>query len=234
MFTEVYDTSCSELMNARIRQAITCLRGLQFATREEYQAEVYSLLNGIVNLGDNMTPLATIQREGPAKIGDIENNLIILNNDAQAIVAEILDAENQAASIYNLFASTQNSLRQQIRELVYGATPDAYTGAFLGPDGLDTAASTATLDFNAADASSTLVTETVVAPASVSTGPGSSGSLAAGSSLANLTNGLEQTFMQWNAPVIPGGVPFAAVELVFSFTGTPVINRITLSLDTYR
>jgi hypothetical protein len=236
MFTQIFDPSGTELMNARLQQAFVYLRGLQYATREEYQAAVYSELNRIMQLGNGMTPLVNLPREFPAKIGDIEGNLTILNNDARALVAEIMDAENQAAAAYNLFAATQNSLRQSIRELVYEATPEAYIQAFLGPTDLAISSTTANLDYAAASASSSLISDTAVAPSSVTMGPASVGSLDASSSLACLTAGLETTTFVWNAPVptvIAETPPAAAAELVFTFTGSPILNRITISLDDY-
>ena len=234
MFTEIYDPSSNELMAARLQQAVAKLRGLRFSTREEYQAEVYSELNRILRMGNGMTPLVSLPREFPARIGDIEGNLASLNNDAQAIVAEILDAETQAASVYNLFASTQNSLRQAIRELVYESTPEVYTGAFLGPAGLDITTTTANLDFNAASASAALLSDTTVKPSAITMGPASVGSLAAGSSLDSLSDGLEYTNFGWTAPAATlTTAPAAVAEMVFTFTGNPVLNRITVSLDDY-
>ena len=234
MFTQIFDPSGTELMNARLQQAFVYLRGLQYPTREEYQAAVYSELNLIMRLGNGMTPLVNLPREFPAKIGDIEGNLTILNSDGQAIVAEILDAESQAAAAYNLFAATQNSLRQSIRELVYEATPEAYLQTFIGPTDLDTSSTTANLDYAAASASSSLISDTAVASASVTMGPASVGSLDSSSSLAYLTDGLETTAFVWNAPAATlTAAPAAAAELVFTFTGNPILNRITVALDDY-
>jgi hypothetical protein len=58
----------------------------------------------------------------------------------------------------------------------------------------------------------------------------------AGSSFVNLSDGEEHTAFEWLAPAVPasGGAPPAALELVFSFTGSPMLNRIVISLDDYQ
>jgi hypothetical protein len=55
----------------------------------------------------------------------VETNLTILNQDAQGIVQQLLNTENDGVALYNLFASTQNSTLQMIREKLYPAFPEA-------------------------------------------------------------------------------------------------------------
>jgi septal ring factor EnvC (AmiA/AmiB activator) len=112
-------TGAQELLKARLAQAEASLRGTPVTTREDLLATVYSALNAVLSLGNNVTPLLPVAREGPAIAGDLNDNFQILNQDAQAIIKQLLGTENDAATLFNLFASTQNNLRQTVRERIY-------------------------------------------------------------------------------------------------------------------
>jgi hypothetical protein len=43
----------------------------------------------VLSLGNNITPLFPVAREGPAIAGDLNNNFRILNQDAQAIIKQL-------------------------------------------------------------------------------------------------------------------------------------------------
>src|ERR1017187_7007216 len=59
-------TGATELLNARLAQAEADLRGTPVVTREDLLATVYSTLNAVLALGNNVTPLLPVPREGPA------------------------------------------------------------------------------------------------------------------------------------------------------------------------
>jgi hypothetical protein len=59
-------TGAAELLNARLAQAAASLRGTPVTTREDLLATVYSALNAVLSLGNNVTPLLPVAREGPA------------------------------------------------------------------------------------------------------------------------------------------------------------------------
>jgi hypothetical protein len=138
-------TGAQELLNARLAQAEASLRGTPVTTREDLLATVYSTLNAVLSLGNNVTPLFPVAREGPAIAGDLNDNFRILNQDAQAIIKHLLGTENDAATLFNLFASTQNNLRQTIRERIYTSGSRRYVEEFISNTKLG--ASTAAVDF---------------------------------------------------------------------------------------
>src|ERR1039457_2091279 len=140
-------TGAQELLNARLAQAEASLRGTPVVSREDLLATVYSALNAVLALGNNVTPLLPVAREGPAIAGDLNGNFQILNQDAQAIIKQLLGTENDAATLFNLFASTQNNLRQTIRQMIYTSGSWRYREEFISNTKLDT--STAVVDFNA-------------------------------------------------------------------------------------
>jgi hypothetical protein len=86
-----------------------------------------------------------------------------LNRDAQGIAKQLLDTEAAAANLYNLFASSQNNLRQMIRERLFQPSQKLYSEEFINAKRLD-AQTTASLDYNAGVATASLLKETVIAP----------------------------------------------------------------------
>ena len=84
----MYDDSittigATELLNARLAQAEAGLRGTPVVTREDLLATVYSALNAVLSLGNNVTPLLPVACEGPTIAGDLNGNFQLLNQDAQ-------------------------------------------------------------------------------------------------------------------------------------------------------
>ena len=87
---------------------------------------------------------------------------------------QLLDTENDAASLYNLFASTQNNLRQMIRERLFQPSQKLYSEEFINSQRLDTQ-TTASIDYNAGLATAPLLKETVIAPDQAKVGVSSDG-----------------------------------------------------------
>src|ERR1035437_8000966 len=163
-------------------------------TREDIVAEVYSELNGVLALGNNVSPLRPIAREAPAIAGDVQGNFQILNQDAQGIVQQLLDTEGSTAGLYNLFASSQNNLRQMIREQLYQPSQRRYSEEFINSKRLD-AQTSARIDYNAGVATAPLLKETAVTPDSARTGVSSVGSST--TDIGLLLDGLLETAFVW-------------------------------------
>src|ERR1035441_1873005 len=156
----------------------------------------------------------------PAIVGDLTQNLTLLNQDAGDIAAEMLRVEDNAAALYNLAATSQNSLRQLIRTAIYASNPKLFVEAFIDDSAL-AASYTTTLDYNAGLATLPLGVETQVTP-TIAIGLGSVGT--AGTPVSNLSAGTVGSSLQWNGTVL---------ELVLSFSGPTIINRLALALDEY-
>jgi hypothetical protein len=225
----MYDDSittigATELLTARLAQAEASLRGTPVVTREDLLATVYSALNSVLSLGNNTTPLLPVAREGPAIAGDLNGNFQLLNQDAQAIIRQLIGTENDAATLFNLFASTQNNLRQTIREAVYTSGSRRYVEEFISNTKLG--ACSATVDFNAGVAALPLVSETFLQPASIDFGVACVGDptkLVGTTDL--LLDGKTETSMTWIG---------ARLELVFNFSKIQVLNRFRIELAGYQ
>lgn len=221
MLNPVFTDPNDALLVDRLSRISEQLRNLVFSTAEEYQAEVYSAVNAVLSLGISMTPLAPVSSEGPAVVGDALNNFTILNNDAQDIANELLRVEDSAASLFNLAATSQNQLRQQIREFTFASNQQKYNEDFLTAKNLTGV--TANIDFNAGLATNSLINEIVLKPV-YSIGQTSIGSLNASSSLANLSDGRVDTAMVWNG---------STLELILTFSSAVIMNRLNINLDNY-
>src|ERR1035437_4212081 len=215
-------TGAAELLNARLAQAAASLRGTPVTTREDLLATVYSALNAVLSLGNNVTPLLPVAREGPAIAGDLNGNFQILNQDAQAIIRQLIGTENDAATLFNLFASTQNNLRQTVRQMIYTSGSRRYVEEFISNTKLG--AGTAVVDFNAGVVALPLVSEVMVAPDSIDFGVSCVGALTDGTTDL-LLDGLTETSMTWN-----GG----KLELVFNFNTIQILNRFRIELAGYQ
>src|ERR1035438_7230365 len=223
----MYDDSittigAAELLNARLAQAEASLRGTPVVTREDLLATVYSALNAVLSLGNNTTPLLPVAREGPAIAGDLNNNFQILNQDAQAIISQLLGTENDAATLFNLFASTQNNLRQTVRQMIYTSGSRRYVEEFISNTKLG--ANTAVVDFNAGVVMLPLVSEVMVAPDSIDFGVSCVGALTDGTTDL-LLDGLTETSMTWTG---------STLELVFNFNTIQILNRFRIELAGYQ
>lgn len=204
----------------RLARLQDTLRSLEISTREEYQAEIYSLVNSVLNLQGKMQPLLPVRGGSPAAVGDLTGSLTRLNLDATDLAAELLAIENQAGDLYNLTATQQNALRQTIREGLFLSTPAHFVEGFLHDTQL-AAGYSATLDYNAGAAMLPLVKETPVKPV-LSLGLGSRGSTSSLlTSLAQPTLGMA---FVWDGPVL---------ELIFTCNTPQILNRLQIQLDTY-
>ncbi len=221
MYDSISNTGEQELLKARLAQAEASLRGTPVTTREDLLATVYSRLNGVLSLGNKVTPLIPVTREGPAISGDLNGNFQILGQDAQAIIRQLLGTENDAAALFNLFASTQNNLRQAIRESVYVSGSRRYTEQFIHNRNLG--ASTAAVDFNAGVVSLPLVAETFLQPTSIDFGVACEGTLGAGTTDLLLDSKTETS--TWTG---------SRLELVFNFSTVKVLNRLRIELAGYQ
>lgn len=221
MFNPVFTDPNNALLKDRLDRISEQLRTLTLSTVEDYQADVYSAVNAVLSLGLAMTPLQPIGQEGPATVGDASDNYTILNNDAQDIANEILRIEDNASQLFNLAATSQNQLRQQIREFVFASNKTRYVEDFLNTNALGSV--TATIDFNAGLATNTLLDETDLSPV-ITVGTDAVGSIDSSSSLANLTDGRVDSTFTWNG---------ATLELVLTFPTPQIMNRLSLNLDNY-
>ena len=207
------------LIQNRLQRCAQALRQASFSTREDWQAEILTQCNTVFGSAGSMTPLQLPAAATPAVIGDITGNLSLLNQDATDVAAELLSAENVAGVNYNMAASSQNAIRQKIRERIYGPTPTVWREPFLHARNL--ASYTATLDFDAGSAFLPLTSETFYSP-SIALGLSTLGSST--SDLANLTDGNIETVYTFNG---------SRLELVLSFPSTVIVNRVQFQLDTY-
>jgi hypothetical protein len=222
LFNPVFTDPDNELLKERLARVAEEPRSVTFATREEYQAEVFSRINKVLALGNRMLPVVPIGNAGPAIIGDITDNTTALNDSIEDISKEVLRIEGIAAKLFNLAAASQNSLRQQIRERINGSTSRRYIESFI--HGRNIAEKIATVDFSAGVAQLPLIQEQDLTDQCVITVGGNSiGSLVAGTS--NLVDSRVETFLDWNGSVL---------ELICSFTAPQIINRLNLELDDYQ
>lgn len=221
MFNPIFTDPNNALLRDRLTRISEELRNIKLSTSEEYQAAVYSAVNAVLSLGLSMTPLQPVSAESPAVLGDVVDNYTILNNDAQDIANELLRIEDAAASFFNLSATSQNQLRQQIREFVFASSKDTYIEGFLNTASIKS--TTANLDFNAGLATNALLNETIITPI-FSIGPSSSGNLDTDTLIDNLNDGRIDTNFVWNGEIL---------ELILSFSSPQIMNRISINLDIY-
>ena len=220
----IFTSTSNAILQNRLTRLQSTLRALSYSTRQDYAAAVYSALNQVLLLGYNMVPLNKIQGGQPAIVGDFQNNLTILNNNAQDVVAEVEALEDQTSELYNLVALTQNSVRQQIREVLYAPTPGNYLEPFINNLNLDPTNTTATLDYSVGLATLPLLSDTEITPASIIVGTASTGSVVSGQGVDQL-NGPVGNFMAWNG---------STLELSIAFSVATTINRITIVQDNYQ
>lgn len=229
MFNPTFDTiQTSQIILNRLARLQNVLRNFVAYTQVDYQAQVYSTVNHILNLGNKMTPPFSFAKETPAIVGDITANLSNLNNDGQDIAAEIVAVETQIAQFYNLAAGVQNTLRQKIREQIYSSISTEYTEAFVNDQQLQSGYTTS-IDFNAGLAANPLTSDTLITPSLIITGPSSiSSTLTANANydpmqLLNPSHQVTNVVM-WNG---------TQVELQISFATPTPINRLVIHQDNY-
>lgn len=219
MFSTLISDPENEFLRDRLNRVLSDLRKLTLSTREEYLAEVYSRVNRVLSLGNHMTPLQRIPSEGPAAAGDVADNLLLLNQDAGDIVQQILRVEDSAARLYNLAASTQNSLRQSIRESIYASSARRFIEGFVNEQQIDS--HTADLDFLAGIATLPVIAEQDLSP-TITIGQNSSGTVETGPEALNATK-------VGSALVFNG----TSLELIATFSQPQIVNRLQIELDDY-
>lgn len=229
MFNSTFDTlQTSQIILNRLARLQNVLRSFVAYTQVDYQAEVYSVVNGVLNLGNKMTPSYIFARETPAIIGDLTTNLNNLNNDGQDIAAEVMSLETQIAQYFNLSAGVQNALRQTVREQIYRSINTLYTEAFVNDQQIQSGYTTS-LDFNAGVATSPLISDTVIPPSSIIIGPSSIGSSATANTSYNPMQLLNPTGQVTNVVTWNG----SQLELQILFSTPMPINRLILHQDNY-
>jgi hypothetical protein len=220
MFNPIFTDPDNELLKDRLARVQERLRQLDFPTREEYQAEVFSQVNAVLARGTNMSPLSPVAGEGPAVVGDVATNTDILNQDAGDIAKELLRIEDAAARLFNLSATSQNALRQQIREQTLGSNSRRFLEAFLHARNLSQR--TAGLDFNAGVATLPLLDE-VELETTLEIGSNSIGEVEVG--VEALTDNRIETALIWNG---------TQLELIVTLDTTEIVNRMKIELDDYQ
>lgn len=227
MFNPTFDTiQTSQIILNRLQRLQNILRSFTAFTQVDYQAKVYSEVNGVLNLGNKMTPPSPFAGETPALIGELTTNLNQLNNDAQDIAAEVTAVENQIAQFYNLSAGVQNTLRQKIREQVYASIATEWLEAFVN-DGELIPGYTVGLDFNAGVATCPLTSDTALTPSGIITGPSSQSTTPTANASYNpaqLLNTAVTNLVTWQGSQLELQIQFA--------TPTPV-NRLIFHQDNY-
>lgn len=222
MFNPTFTDESNAILKNRLSRISSQLRNIVLSTAEDYQAKVYSDVNSVLDVGEGVSPLKSIESQGPAIVGDVEANYTILNNDADDIASEVLSVEDATSTLFNLAAASQNQLRQQIRESLYASTGQVFQENFLNAK--QVASNTATLDFNAGVATNTLLDEKKLAPV-FSAGPNSTGSIDTNNSLDNLSSKTVGTTMKWNG---------ATLELILTLSAPQIVNRLYVNLDDYQ
>jgi hypothetical protein len=221
MFTTFYPDPENAFMQDRLARVADDVRSLNLSTREEYQAEVYSRVNAVLALGNGMTPLSPITPQGPALVGDVEANFDSLNRDSADIASQILLVEDIASQLFNLTATSQNSLRQQIRENILHSTNKRFLVPFINTQQLDTV--NANIDVNVGVATLPLTSEvSLLNQATISVGVNSIGTVS--TDIADLTDGEVDT-----ALVLDGSL----LELIITFPTPQILNRLRLYMDDY-
>lgn len=229
MFNPVFSSvQTSQIILNRLARIQTLLRSFIAYTQVDYQAEVYSAVNAVLNLGNNMTPPYIFAKETPAIIGDVTTNLDNLNNDGQDVAAEVTSIETQIAQYYNLSAGVQNTLRQNIREQIYRSIANEYIEAFINANQIQIGYTTS-FDFDAGVATNPLTSDTELTPTNIITGPSSISSSAVANvnydplQLLNPTNSVTN-LVTWSG---------SQVELQISFSTPTPINRLIIHQDNY-
>jgi len=226
MFNPVFDSvQTSQLILNRITRIANQLRSFVAYTQVDYQAEVYSAVNGVLNLGNKMTPAVYFAPGTPATVGNITTYLKNLNNDGNDVAAEVTSVETQIAQYYNLSAGVQNALRQHIREQVYSSIASEYIEEFINDSQIQPGY-TVNIDFNAGVATCPLTSDTLTNPTSIIIGPSSIGTNNISYDPMQLLNptGSVANVVTWNG---------SQLELQLQFSTPIAINRLIIHQDNY-
>jgi hypothetical protein len=218
MYNEQIPDPSQELLNARLDRIKSELRTLYAPTREDYQVAVYGKVNAVLNLANSMQPLKPVSAESPAIVGDLTENFKRLNQDATDVARVLVTAEDAAARLFNLAASVQNGLRQQVRELAYGSNAWRYVEPFLTDKNIDQ--NSGTIDF-VTGAAYLKAAEEIVKSATVAAGANSVGAI---SDIDALTDNDTETRMTFDGTTL---------ELIVTFAQPEIINRLRIEMDDY-
>lgn len=222
MYSDIYNPTQNEVFRYRLEQARQNISSLNLPTKEEYQAAVVSELNRLMKLRGEALPLHQIMAETPALIGDIQQNLDILNSDVRAVSAQLLATEQTAAGLLNLYAATQGSLRRRLRQMLFMPTGAQFVQHFVAGDLLDE--STCEVDLNAGVATLPVAKQSTPVPDRIRVGVSSDGALLDSSSMSSLLDGQPHTVLEWVG---------SRLELVFEFSTPVVLNRIAIEPHDY-
>jgi hypothetical protein len=222
MYSDIYNPNQNEVFQYRLEQARQNISNLKLSTKEEYQAEVVSQLNQLMTLRGQAMPLRQIVAETPALIGDIQENLDILNGDVRAVSAQLLATEQNAAGLLNLYAATQSSLRRRLRQMLFLPTGAQMVQHFVAGDLMDE--STCEVDLNAGVATLPVAKQTTPVPDRIRVGVSSDGALLESSSIGSLLDGRPHTVLEWSG---------SKLELVFEFSTPVTLNRIAIEPHDY-
>lgn len=229
MFNPIFDTvQTSQIILNRLARLQNILRNFVAFTQVDYQAKVYSEVNGVLNLGNQMLPPFGFAKETPAIIGDITSNLNNLNNDGQDVAAEVASLETQVAQFYNLTAGVQNTLRQKIREQVFRSISNEFIEAFVNDQQLQSGYTT-NLDFNAGVCTTPLTSDTTITPSGIVIGPSSISTTPTANTNYDPLQLLNPTQSVSNVVTWTG----SQIELQISFATPTPINRLIIHQDNY-
>jgi hypothetical protein len=203
--------SNNKLLVNRLARAQATILGLSLSTKEEYLAQITSIINGAINTGYGMQDLISIAAQTPGVVGDPITNLMRLNDDAADIAAEINRLEDDASTLFNLSAASRNSICQQIREAIYASTASRFNEQFVNKNQIDSASS-ANFDLNAGVAQLPLTTETVLTPV-FSVGQNSTGSTT--DDITTLSASTTETLFTWDGTLL---------EVIVSFPTPTIVN----------
>lgn len=220
MFSPLLETRISSIIEQRIQALEREIPTWNIVTREEYLARLSSELNKILNLGNKMSPLRPVTKEGPAVVGDVVENLKLLNQDAAAVMSGLLEMESDAANLLNLYAASQNGLRQMVRERLFRPGKKVYTEQFISQERLEQ--STASLFLDAGVCTLPLLSAKTVTPKSIDLGVSTDPKGKAVTALDYLTDLEEDT-----AFVFEGG----RLEIVITFSKPEILNYLQIVLD---
>lgn len=230
MYSSQLTDPIASLNDSRITRIRPALRAIRETTLDAYQAQVYSTVNGILNLNGKMQPVILIPAEVPATSGTVTSGMLSLAADANDLVAVVTSTESMAARLYNLGASTQNQIRQKIRETFYASNASRFLEPFLNTTQITS--NTGTVDFTAGVETLPEISTTQVVADLLSAGPGSTAGAAAAfaSRPASLAASTSTVVPETLTSVTFNG---SHLELVASFNTPVILNRVKIELADY-
>src|ERR1017187_7678765 len=222
MYNSQVPNPMAKLTAARITRIKTQLRALTESTLEAYQAQVYSAVNGVLNIAGQMQPLALIEAETPAIVGDVTTSMLSLTNDAADIVTVVTATESTAAQLFNLAAAAQNQIRQNLREAFYASNASRYLEPFINSQNI--ASNTGSIDYVVGQATLSEASNTQVLSGTLTMGSGSTAGATATFTPSTATDGTTLTAVAFDG---------IHLELILSFATPTILNRIKIDLANY-